>query len=142
MIKGMSRRKLFQAAAAAPAAMQMSTGSTGMPIGPPRSPYPYPGWLNKTDHAGSPIDQAGYLRDRVKSLRANLERGPSEDELIEQNYSIHHLVLEHYNSLRSLSPVRRARLAHDAGFAQSRERIRQMQMLELRQVLKQLAGFG
>ena len=143
MIKGLSRRMMLQASAAAPVAMQASTASgSGIPIGPPTSPYPWLGMGEKfaSERVGAPIDRAAYLRDRAHNLRTALDGGPDDQDLIEQNYSTHHLVQEHYNSLRSLSPVRRARLAHDAGFAQSRARIRQLRLLELRQVMKQLAG--
>jgi len=142
MMKGMSRRKLFQTAAAAPVAMQLSGGVTENNPGIPTGPYPYiSGYAGaKAENAGAPIDQAGYLRERVKNLRAAIDQPPSEQDLIEQHYSTHHLIVENYNALLSLSSARRQQMIHHAGYELSRKRMRELQSLELRNVLKQLSG--
>ena len=142
MMKGLSRRRLFQAAAAAPVAMQLSGGVTENNPGIPAGPYPYLSGYGgaKVDIAGPLIDQVGYLRERVNNLRAAMNEPPSEQDLIEQHYSTHHLIVENYKALRSLSPARRQQMIHHAGYELSRKRMRELQSLELRNILKQLAG--
>lgn len=139
-MKGLSRRKMFQTAAAAPMAAALGTDRGAFPsVGPRDGTYLSPNQMSKTT-ALNPIGKVEYLRERVNNLRANMNQPPSEEELIEQHYSTHHLIVENYNALRSLSPARRQRMIHDAGYEQSRKRIRELQSLELRTILKQLAG--
>lgn len=130
-MKVLSRRLFVKALPAAPlAAPTLAQEAMG------NMPPPPPAEFASGSVPATPIDDRAWAKERRTMLERIIRGEPDEREELDRKGYNWRALAYHYDSIRSLSPVMRARLYADATYLRQKERQRLWAMFEMKDLIK------